>query len=104
MVPFGVADGKQNSWSPQPQSPSSPGSSSPNPMSMYGTQYPQQGGHAGPGVGQSVYGTPSPSMSPSPQGAYVENNAAYQQPHEVRPFSSELDGSPQIVSVQPKQT
>ena len=102
-VPFGVADGKQNSWSPQPQSPGSPGSISPNPLSMYGSQYPQQGGHAGPGVGQPVYGVPSPSMSPPPpQGAYAENNAAYQQPPEARPFSSELDGSPHVVSVQPK--
>lgn len=102
MVPFGVADGKQNAWAPQPQSPVSQ-ASSPNPLSMYGNQYPQQGEHAGPG--QPVYNAPSPNMSPPPpQGAYAENNANYQQAqaHEARPFSSELDGSPQVVNVQPK--
>lgn len=100
MAPFGVADGKQNTWAPQPQSPVSQ-ASSPNPLSMYGNQYPQQGGHAGPG--QPVYNAPNPSVSPPPpQGAYADNNASYQQPHEARPFSSELDGSPQVVNVQPK--
>jgi hypothetical protein len=49
-----------------------------------------------------VYNAPSPSMSPPPQVAYAENNANYQQAHEARPFSSELDGSPQVVNVQPK--
>lgn len=102
MAPFGVADAK---WAPQqPQSPISQGSMSPNPTSMYGNQqqWPQQGGHAGPG--QALYNAPSPSMSPAPQGAYAENSAGYQQPqaHEARPFSSELDGSPQVMSVQPK--
>ncbi|KAF2623640.1 hypothetical protein BU25DRAFT_461732 [Macroventuria anomochaeta] len=106
MVPFGVEESKQNTWTSQPQSPVSQ-ASSPNPLSMYGNQYPQQGGHAG--SGQPVYNVPSPSMSPPPhaaqQGAYAENNANYQQPqpHEARPFSSELDGSPQVISVQPKQ-
>jgi hypothetical protein len=99
MAPFGVA--KHDSWvPPQPQSPASQGSVSPNPLSMYGNQqqWPQQGGHAGPG--QPVYAAPSPSMSPPPpQGAYVENHASYQQPHEAMPLSNELDGS----SVQPKQ-
>ncbi|KAJ4370881.1 hypothetical protein N0V86_008574 [Didymella sp. IMI 355093] len=99
MAPFGVADGKQNTWAPQPQSPVSQ-ASSPNPLNMYGNQYPQQGGHAGPG--QPVYNAPSPSMSPPPQVAYAENNANYQQAHEARPFSSELDGSPQVVNAQPK--
>ncbi|KAJ4359126.1 hypothetical protein N0V95_002450 [Ascochyta clinopodiicola] len=93
-VPFGVADAKHT--------PSSPTSPVPNPQSMYGTQpqWPQQGGHAGPG--QPVYNAPSPSMSPQPQGAYAETSAHYQQPqaHEARPFSSELDGSSHVV---PKQ-
>ncbi|KAF9693921.1 hypothetical protein EKO04_007981 [Ascochyta lentis] len=94
-APFGVADAK-----PAPQAPSTPASPSPNPLSVYGTQqpqWPQQGGHAGPG--QPVYNAPSPSMSPPPQGAYAENNAGYQhaQAHEARPFSSELDGSAQVV-------
>jgi hypothetical protein len=98
MAPFGVADGKQNTWA-QPQSPVSQ-ASSPGPLSMYGNQYPQQGGHAGPG--QPVYNAPSPSMSPLPQPAFAENNTGYQHAHEARPFSSELDGSPQVVNVQPK--
>ncbi|UPX20720.1 uncharacterized protein EKO05_0010945 [Ascochyta rabiei] len=90
-VPFGVADAKYT-----PQSPTSP---VPSPPATYGTQpqWPQQGGHAGPG--QPVYNAPSPSMSPPPQGAYAENSTPYQQPqaHEARPFSSELDGSSQVL-------
>lgn len=97
MAPFGVADGNQNTWAPQPQSPISQ-ASSPNLLSMYGDQYPQQGGHAGPG--QPVYNAPSPTMSPLPQPVYAENGANYQHAHEARPFSSELDGSPQVVNAQ----
>jgi len=120
MAPFGVTDGKQT-WSSQPVSPTSQ-ASSPNPLSVYGGQYPQQGGHAGPGQvgpdyaapqpqGQHVYNAPSPSMSPPP-GAYAENTAGYppppqqQQAYEARPFSTELDASPgaQVMGGQPKQT
>lgn len=68
---------------------------------MYGNQqqWPQQGGHAGPG--QPVYNAPSPSMSPPPpQGAYTENNANYQQAHEAKTYSNELEGT----SVPPNKT
>lgn len=58
MVPFDVTDDKRNTWVSQPQSSISQ-ASSPNPLSMYGNQYAQQGGHAGPG--QPVYNAPSPS-------------------------------------------
>ncbi|KAF2995076.1 hypothetical protein E8E13_002848 [Curvularia kusanoi] len=98
-APFGVADAKPNVWAPQPQSPVSQ-VSTPNTLSTYGNQYPQQGGYAAPA--QPVYNAPSPSMSPPPPQAY-ENNVNYNPAHEARPFSSELDGSAQIPSSQPKQ-
>ncbi|KAH6611919.1 hypothetical protein C7974DRAFT_87396 [Boeremia exigua] len=94
-APFGVADGKQ--WAPQ--SPQSPVSSVPSP-GPYGGQYPQQGGHAGPGQEfvQPVYGAPSPSMSPPPlqqQGGYAPQQQQ-QQAFEARPFSTELDATPPV--------
>ncbi|OSS47520.1 hypothetical protein B5807_07439 [Epicoccum nigrum] len=85
MAPFGVADAKPTVWTPQPQSPVSQ-VSSPNTQSLYGGQYPQQGG----------YSAPSPSMSPPPPPAVVQEVGGGnfgQQGGEARPFSSELDGS-----------
>jgi len=90
MAPFGVTDGKHV--------PSTSQASSPDPLSAYGGQYPQQGGHAGPG--QEAYNAPGPSMSPS-SGAYASNSVTYAQTQtsEAPPFSSELDARPQRVSM-----
>ena len=83
MAPFGVADAKPNVWTPAPQSPVSQ-VSSPNTQSVYGGQYPQQGG----------FTAPSPSMSPPPPAVQEVGGAGYgHQGGEARPFSSELDGS-----------
>lgn len=80
MAPFGVADAKPNVWTPTPQ-PQSPVSqvASPNTQSVYGGQYPQQGG----------FNAPSPSLSPPPPQHAVQEVGGG---GGAGGFSSELDG------------